>query len=44
MIILHFDLQPQFKYMNYFIYASHKKIITPRPQTRTLDKQVTGQN
>ena len=23
MIILHFDLQPQFKYMNYFIYASH---------------------
>ena len=23
MIILHFDLQPQFKYMNYFIYISH---------------------
>ena len=23
MIILHFDLQPQFKYMNYFIYTSH---------------------
>ena len=23
MIILHFDLQPQFKYMNYFIYNSH---------------------
>ena len=22
-IILHFDLQPQFKYMNYFIYTSH---------------------
>ena len=22
MIILHFDLQPQFKYMNYFIYTS----------------------
>ena len=24
MIILHFDLQPQFKYMNYFIYTSHQ--------------------
>ena len=23
MMILHFDLQPQFKYMNYFIYTSH---------------------
>ena len=23
MIILHFDLQPQFKYMIYFIYTSH---------------------
>ena len=23
MIICHFDLQPQFKYMNYFIYTSH---------------------
>ena len=23
MIILHFDLQQQFKYMNYFIYTSH---------------------
>ena len=23
MIILHFDLQPQFKYMNHFIYTSH---------------------
>ena len=23
MIILHFDLNPQFKYMNYFIYTSH---------------------
>ena len=23
MIFLHFDLQPQFKYMNYFIYTSH---------------------
>ena len=23
MIILHFDLQPQFKYINYFIYTSH---------------------
>ena len=23
MIILHFDLQPQFKYMSYFIYTSH---------------------
>ena len=23
MIILHFDLQPQFKYINYFIYPSH---------------------
>ena len=23
MIILHFDLQLQFKYMNYFIYTSH---------------------
>ena len=27
-IILHFDLQPQFKYMNYFIYTSHH--FTPR--------------
>ena len=25
MIILHFDLQPHFKYMNYFIYTSHQK-------------------
>ena len=24
MIILHFDLQPQFKYMNNFIYTSHQ--------------------
>ena len=24
MIVLHFDLQPQFKYMNYFIYTSHQ--------------------
>ena len=24
MIILHFDLLPQFKYMNYFIYTSHQ--------------------
>ena len=24
MVILHFDLQPQFKYMNYFIYTSHQ--------------------
>ena len=23
MIIIHFDLQPQFKYMNYLIYISH---------------------
>ena len=23
MIIIHFDLQPQFKYMNYLIYTSH---------------------
>ena len=23
LIILHFDLQPQFKHMNYFIYTSH---------------------
>ena len=23
MIILHFDLQPQFKYMNYFVYTSN---------------------
>ena len=23
MIILHFDLQPQFKCMNYFLYTSH---------------------
>ena len=23
MVILQFDLQPQFKYMNYFIYTSH---------------------
>ena len=25
MIILHFDLQPQFKYMTYFIYTSYQK-------------------
>ena len=24
MIILHFDLQPQFKYMSYFMYTSHR--------------------
>ena len=23
MVILHFDLQPQFKYRNYFVYTSH---------------------
>ena len=27
MIILHFDLQPQFKYMNYFIYTSHQNLL-----------------
>ena len=27
MIILHFDLQPQFKHMNYFIYTSHHDIL-----------------
>ena len=27
MIILHFDLQPQFKYMNCFIYTSHHNYI-----------------
>ena len=27
-ISLHFDLQPQFKYINYFIYTSHH--FTPR--------------
>ena len=26
MIILHFDLQQQFKYMNYFIYTSHHEL------------------
>ena len=26
MIILHFDIQPQFKYMIYFIYTSHQKV------------------
>ena len=26
MIILHFDLQPQFKYMNCFIYTLHQII------------------
>ena len=26
MIILHLDLQPQFKYMNYFIYTSHQNL------------------
>ena len=25
MIILNLDLQPQFKYMSYFIYTSHQK-------------------
>ena len=27
MIILHFDLQPQFKYMNYFTYTSHHCVV-----------------
>ena len=26
MIIHHFDLQPQFKYVNYFIYTSHQNL------------------
>ena len=30
MIILHFDLQPQFKYMNYFIYTSHHSAINAK--------------
>ena len=33
MIILHFDLQPQFKYMNYFMYTSHN-VILPKPGFR----------
>ena len=28
MIILHFDLQPQFKYMIYFIYTSHQEKVS----------------
>ena len=31
MIILHFDLQPQFKYMSYFIYISHHPLICIMP-------------
>ena len=34
MIILHFDLQPGFKYMNYFIYSSH----TENHNTHDLQK------
>ena len=35
MIILHFDLQPQFKYMSYFIYTSNR--LTPHGRYE-LDK------
>ena len=33
MIILHFDLQLQFKYMNYFIYTSHRNRLLQEKQT-----------
>ena len=35
MIILHFDLQPQFKYMNYFIYTSH--YFTPHRRMNSIN-------
>ena len=28
LIILHFDLQPQYKCMNYFIYTSHQAVLS----------------
>ena len=36
MIILHFHLQPQFKYMNYFIYTSHQKLNNSELRTKLL--------
>ena len=42
MIILHFDLQPQFKYMNYFIYTSHHKwlsLVIPDDFEKAVNKQ-----
>ena len=38
MIVLHLDLQPQFKYMNYFIYTSHH--FTPHGR-RELNKLIS---
>ena len=35
MIILHFDLQPQFKYVNYFIYTSHKNNLSSEVCNKT---------
>ena len=35
MIILHFDLQPQFKYMNYFIYTSRQDDVHQRKESQT---------
>ena len=38
MIILHFDLHSQFKYMNYFIYTSHHFIFNHSGLTKTSFK------
>ena len=38
MIILHFDLQPQFNYMNYFIYTSHH--FTPHGRMNSIPTRV----
>ena len=41
MIVLHFDLQPQFKYMNYFIhvYTSHHKNYYAKNREKILARQ-----
>ena len=40
MIVLHFDLQPQFKYMNYFIYTSHQSVLNEKKLGGSLDSQL----
>ena len=39
MIILHFDLQPQFKYMIYFIYTLHQKYCRSCEETLSANKK-----
>ena len=42
MIILYFDLQPQFKYTNYLIYTSHERLQLLQTFKNTKIKRGTG--